>query len=442
MTTMTRPSKELADHDAVLFMEEAGFPPVTPCIRSSDESVFSDPFGYFLSRRLGLKPGLSYSKALAQGTATHAHFEGFNLSEAAITHAFLDAKDEATVEAKETYSPQETLLEYTDRLTDDFALTKAWWDGACKVKTNKGTIPEFLGQPWWETLLVEEDLSVQMTQMFQTLAHCTIRPDLLLYHKGQNSIWVVDLKTCSEPTGIRAKTCPIEFQTWHYPMVMEEFRLNGTLWEMFPKLPTGVKIAGMIHILIQKPTIKFGSSDRPYYWAAASKRSQKSGEAKRVGNQQWQVITDVDDGSPMVYENEDTAVTALQSLILVKPKKIYMSEPSPELYAKRCEEWYLAQGDMTHREYADLPVEISWTTGIVEDPSCRRRYEEIVKGIEQYAIMPPHPDNFRMNGHHLRAWGRLSPYTPFYTNPLWTWPEIITAKRFIVRHRDDCNNSD
>ena len=57
------------------YLESEGLVPRIPSIRSSDySSSLSDPFGYYLRRRLGLIPALSYSEALSRGSYFHTLF--------------------------------------------------------------------------------------------------------------------------------------------------------------------------------------------------------------------------------------------------------------------------------------------------------------------------------------------------------------------------------
>ena len=54
---------------ARIYLEPEGLVARVPSIRSSDYgSALSDPFGYYLRRRLGLTPPLLYSEALARGS--------------------------------------------------------------------------------------------------------------------------------------------------------------------------------------------------------------------------------------------------------------------------------------------------------------------------------------------------------------------------------------
>ena len=57
------------------YLESEGLVSRVPSIRSSDySSALSDPFGYYIRRRLGLIPALSYSEALSRGSYFHTLF--------------------------------------------------------------------------------------------------------------------------------------------------------------------------------------------------------------------------------------------------------------------------------------------------------------------------------------------------------------------------------
>ena len=48
-----------------------------PLLRSSDLRGLADPFSWFLTRRLGLTPAVSHSKALSRGSWFHAAFQAW-----------------------------------------------------------------------------------------------------------------------------------------------------------------------------------------------------------------------------------------------------------------------------------------------------------------------------------------------------------------------------
>jgi len=425
---------KLSTTDPIKYLAEIGCPPVNPAIRSSDEGVETDPFGYFLRRRLGLVPALAYAPAFSQGIWTHHHLHNMVSDDFSLADALVETHEEIGEDGKKAGCSDETIYAAQDRQSTDKDLAAAWWAGACQIKIPQyGSIPEFLSRPWWRLLSAEEEFRTFYPQIISPIV---IKPDLILYNEKQKVIWVVDLKTCSEPTDIRAATCPLEFQTFHYPFGLEWMRQTGDLFGRFPDIDHDTEIAGMIHIIMQKPTIKFGASDRPYHWHAESKRSKLSGQASGGLTLPW-VVTISDDRPTCVGESEDEAIANLQEAVGTKPKKIFADDPDPDRFAIRCKDWYLAQNDSLHRETEATAVNISFTDGrFVKEEDTIAEYNRTVKLIDKYATCEPDPRCFRKRGAQLRSYGRLSPYIPFYLCPLKDWPEIIVRDKFVVHHRD------
>ena len=84
------------------FLEYHGYVSRQPSIRSSDyELVLSNPFQYYLSRRMGLIPCLQWSDALARGGWFHTYLEYINHSESVIDEAYNDAITNRKDELKE-----------------------------------------------------------------------------------------------------------------------------------------------------------------------------------------------------------------------------------------------------------------------------------------------------------------------------------------------------
>ena len=66
--------------DAARWLEAHGMVAEVPTIRSSDyESCLGNPFGYYLTRRLGLSDALRWSEALSRGSWFHKRFEYWDL---------------------------------------------------------------------------------------------------------------------------------------------------------------------------------------------------------------------------------------------------------------------------------------------------------------------------------------------------------------------------
>lgn len=420
-----------------------------PNIRSSDYGLLlSDPFRYYLCRRLGLVPAFSYQEALAMGSWVHARFEYIqhDLDDDSDTgdKYFLEyeldrVKKENEVTAKEVGVSDSKLADVNARAEKDAQVALAWYHGASTVEMgDKGTFLEYLNKPEWEILGSELLIRTTLPDM---LIPNTIAIDLLLYNHKKEAIYILDLKTCSKPALLRAASCPIEFQTWHYTFSLEN-ELSNIIKDY--NLPTDTKLGGMFHLIMQKPNISYGQSDRDYWYESAeNKKGFKGTVTKKSFCDDWFVVCvkDVDYNNPSMYSSPDlaTACEWLREQGCNKPKKMFSGEPNPLNYRQRCHDWYHGEGDSIEKsvDWAEgPPVNLSFTNGkFVLDKELRQRYYSRVRFIEAYAVCLSNPDLFFESPQGIYEWNKLSQYAPFYLRPKDEWPEIIRIKKFVVARR-------
>jgi len=251
------------------FVDGRHFPnAVNPLLRSSDLKGLADPFSWFLRRRLGLSTDLSHSEALTRGSWFHTAFRCWNgrwddnkvLSD---LEALLDLRlGEISDSLDRRNIDGDRRLAFLEREEQDMRVAYTWFKASRSVR-----VPQLHGKgnealPWTEWLLQPQFtwLAVESTVRFSTWV---AQPDLLLWHKPQNSVWVVDFKTCSGSPLKRLDGCRNEFQAFHYLSVLREVLATfagRAAWG----LPADVRLGGFIHIAVSKPSIEFCGEDRDY----------------------------------------------------------------------------------------------------------------------------------------------------------------------------------
>jgi len=391
--------------EAMLYLESFGLVDRQPMIRSSDYRMTrSCPFTYYLCRRLGLVKALQYSEALSRGTWVHHFFSFITLSEddrVANCYTLLNRRlDELKAQLKAMGTSNDKMHEILHREETDFLVTKAWFEAALTVTINSdlGTLKEHLCNDRF--IHVGQELLLKH-------GDCVAQPDLLLYDKPYNKLWIVDFKTCAGSPHQRLQMCPWEFQTQHYFAIAQHLMMDGQLQHALD-IPSDCELGGVKHIAISKPTIKFGMADRPF---TIDTTPLKSGPRK---------------GEP-------------------KNKKVFTGEPHPDNYRERCIEWYHGINGYEHLQperVTDPPVNISWTgKRTLLDHDQLMMYSDRLSSIRKYRNNAPVPGNFLV-GDVAPFMGRISPYASFITNPVKQWPQIIESEGFIVRDRDDPNMGD
>lgn len=393
---------------ARLYLQSHGLSPINPPIRSSDYALLlSDPFRYYLTRRLGLVPPLQYSVALNRGTWFHTCAQAAQTAEPA---AFLsEAFAARTAELNAVFESLRILpaaaSSILTRERADFETASAWFTAAMAVALPSGkTLSQRLGAPLQS---VASELTLTYNLLLNGKTHrlvCTV--DQLLYDARTNLLFIVDYKTCSEPPSVRLAKCTREMQTWLYLYIVNALLEGGELQPLL-KIPSSCILGGIHHVAIQKPTIRIGMNDRPF---TTREFTPKTGPNK--------------------------GVTRLE--------REYHGEPTLANYLARCTAWYAGQGEFSHLADRELPVNISTiSSSLLKSPLTEKDLFTRIEFIASHAGRTANPDLFLDNPAGIYDGRSTKPslYAPLYLNAVRDWPAIIAEQRFIVDHRDDPSDS-
>ena len=391
-------------------MEAAGLVACTPPVRSSDyDLVCRAPFCYFLSRRLGLVKALRWSKALSRGSWFHEAFKHARLSpqqrREKVELALEIRQEELSGVCSQLSVSAESRREIQARERQDVESTLAWLEAAynnTRISDEYGTPRDFFSRSYWRELSRECRLVRTVSFKGKQALKCVAQPDLLLHHTGQNSVWIVDAKTTSLSPSIRAMSCPYEFQSRHYMHITRYLIERGLLQRAFD-LPTDVRLGGIIHLIVRKPSIEFGMKDRHF---TLDTTPLKSGPRK---------------GLP-------------------KNEKVYVGEPVWENYLERVRHWYRADEEYSHLRPEwdmDPPVNMSIVaSSLIDEKNDLTQYMAQLDLIRQWAFHKPEPYEFPMPS-GLVSFNKLDDYAPFVMNPPSAWPEVIKQEGWMQVQRDD-----
>tara|TARA_R100000655_G_C2997228_1_gene193832 strand:+ start:2435 stop:3652 length:1218 start_codon:yes stop_codon:yes gene_type:complete len=376
------------------FLEYHGYVGKRPAIRSSDyELSLSNPFQYYLSRRMGFIPCLQWSEALSHGSWFHTYLEFIDHDQAIIDEAYMDSlrlrKQELDKICDSRGIKGESKDKVLSREEKSAMEAKAWAEALWMVPmSNNLTAYQYLKQDHF--MFLDTELHVKTKEKYPRAATF----DALLYHKKQNSLWIVDYKTTSMSVQNRLMTCPVEFQTNHYLFILKYCKED--IARHF-NLPEDVKVGGMIHIAIEKPTIKFGIKDRDFQYTT---------KTLSRGPRKGQTITE----------------------------KIYSGEPKLKNYIDRCRDWYTRTGDF---EGVEKTTPVSYSICKLENTEREQKtYQSQIEHIQKLIKCECIPSNFLKATKSLFSFGRQNPYLPFYLCPVELWPNIIKEEGFIQHDRD------
>lgn len=421
--------------------------PVIPLTHSSDYGLcLQDPLLYYWRRILGLSCPLEYSKAFSLGRKFHLCYE-LSDSSGAIDHGALG--DRSIIDLDETLTSLQLSGVSEDRCRDyllrervDLQIATSFFEAAIKIPAGRYTLPQFIAAKGWELLGSEIELvtpSPVLPGISGPLPDSVIRIDRLYHSPKTNTLWILDPKTCGCPPETRAQKCPIEFQTFHYLETLRAAVESGD-WINRDWIRSNIMVdtlrdatvGGMVHWIVQKPTIIFGSQDRPYSYIAHSKRSGKIARAD-FKDGHWTIYRKPDikgneEEPAFLTTDEEQVVEALEEYAGVKAHKEFAGDPSVELYTARCDQWY------KEIEEDHCPVEISCTLALT--PSDRAEYHRMLKFVHSHALREPEPSNFRYNPETTVSGHSVSRWAPFLLCPRAQWPEIIRRGNFIVSRRD------
>lgn len=454
--------------------------PIVPCIRSSDYSLCDDELLYYLSRRLGLTPFLHDSEALCCGGWFHERArvmeEPMPLDE---TTCLLH---ERMIEIRTEASDMGVGFDATQTIIDNerkyHAQAMAWFEASSKIMVPdfNVTFPDYINAGAFEIIGREIVIAVLLPDFPET--PIVVQIDVLRRHKKSGIFVIDDYKTTAYHPSLRIITCPYEFQTWLYPEILQAFLDGYPSWCSNPNLTKmideerasikthsfsypALKVGMMSHIIIQKPTIKFGMTDRYFDYVSAGKRKKIYAELSQDDIKDWVLNTwnypeenlgkdapEIIYGSLLHDEmfssfsyhesNLAGALSGMHEQTGKTPSKVYIGEPSIDRHIERVDEWYQGTGDFideaSERE-DEPPVAISQTMRL--SPKERNTLRLMIAKIYNQAIR--HPDDaccFLFNAKNMTNRNTKSYWADFYGTEPEDWPEVVERHKFKVKRRE------
>lgn len=450
------------------FLTSRGIIPISPPIRSGDLQLCrTDPFRYLLTRRLGLVRALKYSEALTRGSWFHLCLESFfrtnTVSNDIDFRRLLGVRlDELRQLCKVLSLPPTSTQVVLDAEIRDAEMARAYFLASSRYSNHN--FPG-LRHSWSELLAPNKPFRWLASELIIRLRHPALRKvdsviqiDALLYNESADTLWLLDAKTTGKPAYHRAQTCYLENQTFHYLETFSEALSQSTDIHRQFSLPTSVKLGGMIHLIVQKPTIEFGMNDRPWWLACTSKRSSRRATALYNPSTSTWTVTYLDlssgaqvepgtDGAPDgTQPTRDAAENAMREYCGIKTvEKEFTGEPSWDNYVRRCTDWYLGEGDYAEERDArrgtnpkTIPINLSHTSAsILTDDRRRSEYVDDIRRAEAYSTAPLLLTEFpRSSDGILDRDGTVSDFAPFYGLPVRHWPSLCRREAIICQHRD------
>lgn len=397
---------------AKLYLESHGVVARTPPLRSSNVvTALTDPFRFYLANRLGIVPIWSWSAALATGTWFHRRGEIF--WQTPPTGVQSPEHDHQLATLLQTRQEEirsiglhlglsaQKIQDLIDEEVESFDLASVTFQ-CCLYKVplpghrSPTTLSDLLRT--YTFVCAEEVFQYRPEEWRPYDPPLYAQPDAILVDAA-NAIWIIDWKTCTEATTLRLQLCSIEQQTLQYLDVIKNALAAGD-----PRLPKNATLGGMIHIACQKPSIRMSGEDRDFT-----------------------ISTKVLKGGPNKGQE--------------RTERVFHGEPRFANYVERVTRWMLGIGEYLDKaaERAANPV-INTSTIHFRSIDADRwaRYNARIEVARQYATCEPFPGNFPDNPNSLRQMGgKLSPYLPFYTEPVSKWPSLIASGGFIITHRDE-----
>lgn len=376
--------------------------------RASDYDLYSqDPFNYYLRVRLGLRSIIETSPALGYGNWMHKAHEctayGLVPPPSKPNDIFLSRLGQRQNELCELGLSDSHLSAVLDR--EEKMAHEAWvWHHAALTTPlpNKGTTTA------WSILAKQICLGTEVKLEHDGFM-CEI--DDLRYNPDAHEVNIWDLKSTGGSASHRMAACSFEFATWLYRAIVEADLALGPaskVRELVKKTghdPTDVKFGAFVHLVVAKPTIKFGLNDRSF-----TVRSHVLKSGPRKGQTEM--------------------------------RKEYTGEPSLDIYIQRCYDWYKGMGDFldqAEERRLDPPVNLSETrfTGV---PLWTPEHATKLQTLKQVATLDPcYPWNFPRSSRAFIEASEKSPYLPFYTAPIREWPDLVKSQGLIQSWRSPLN---
>lgn len=393
--------------DAVTYLEHHGYRTRRPAIRSSDYDILTDPFRYYLRRRLGLTDRLHYSEALSRGSWFHTAFELCleppDVAEASYEDRISDRMAELEVITDHHGISEEGLIRIKAQEEHDARTAWAWFQALSSVplpsSSFNGTFVDWMRAPM-NRVLGFEITAYARNPISDSAPPIAAQFDALIYQPDTNKVWIVDPKTCSGPPSVRLSTCLLEFQTHLYLKVLDSLLANFVLTREYD-IPADAEVGGFIHVAVQKPNIKFGQADRPY---------EETPHVIQRGPRKGQ--TEI--------------------------RRSYYGEPTLNLYVERLRDWYHCTGPFSHRHHDEPIINRSIVNAsVLRDETIQHEFMQRLQYVTHHATLTPLPRHFRMgNIQALRSHGKEHYLLPFYTQPVGDWPSLIQELGLIQQWRD------
>lgn len=387
-----------------------------PAVRSRDYALcLSDPFRYFLTRRCGLTTFYTPSEALSCGSWFHLAFQHHELPPEAF-HSVLDST--FTLRADEIRTRAVSADSITPAFLDAIIkeerhrmlMAKAWWMALNEVPLPSD--PRTLSTWLSDRNIIAYEYPLELTFRLPSHPATPIRARArfdAFYVSPSNSLWILDPKTCSESTIDRLQRCPIEFQTQHYLYLARLALRTGHLRHAFPNhINADTTLGGIIHVAIQKPTIRFGQNDR-----LCEVHMHELQRGPRRGQ--------------------------------IEERRTYHGEPQFDLYVERCIRWMKQEGEFAGNPNRVSEPVVNFST--ISFPSSspdldttyfREYLTRLEKVILPYQRAEFDPDEFpksdRPSGFGA---ARNDRFLPFYFTPKEQWRQIAFQQGLIPAEAED-----
>lgn len=225
---------------------------------------------------------------------------------------------------------------------------------------------------------------------------------MLIYNSRTGYLWPLDLKSTAMKAQDRCASFLLEMQTLLYPRMVQE-NLDGVISTLLGDIIDKQKprVGGMIHLVTEKPQIKFCDKDRNF---TEKPHELKSGPRKGQ----------------------------------IEIRREYYGEPVYTNYLSRVRSWFEGTGEYEPQRAlieASPRVEIS-VVPMDDIVSNEPRLKEKVLRIGDLATREPNPLLFPYNSQSIFTKSGLSHYAPFYLNPPSTWPILMDQHGFLIKHRE------
>lgn len=378
---------EYSGPEGARYLSENGLIPRRAPIRSSGYELWRRcPFAFMLQYRYGIHPSGGTSPALLFGRFFHRYLEGCLLNLGDDAHAeflqadFTQCLQEEIGLLRTQGATGDELEQKTQELTNSATTAYTWAEAGWSISPIPGISHKY------RVALVEPLIHYRLpSQGNRAACDVVARPDAILYDKERNEVWIVDFKTSFQTPHVRSATCPWEFQTNLYRNVVDTVIKKGHLeGEDNCDIPRDARVAGFIHWILQKPTIRI------------SKRTAKA-----------------------------------------KGDAAARSE-----YLDRCVDWFKGEGEFKHLSFSraanEDPINCSFVRFF---PSHHDRiFEQQLDEFRTACTRPnPCPLDYPRSSDYIRGDMRrsLHPLTPFYVRPIPEWPAMISSGIFSLNFRDE-----